>query len=491
MRLLSTASPTATTTKQDFQFIERSTEPTDKYQSQLPILPIPELNETCKRYLDAVRPLIIDGNQMSNTEKYVNDFKNKIGHQLDHELRKRNENNRESHYFHDYWNEGYLAYRVPIVVNVNPYMILENDPKIIKNPTLRATSVLISLLRYRRSLIDNVLTPEKLEMRPFKNLFSTTRLPRSIEDKIEYFGTDHKHVIFLHNGQFYKFNVLDQNGDIKTPQDIYNFISNLKQYKEQQTEHSITTFSALDRDQWTLIRSKLENLTERNRKNLNTIDSALFIVNLDEEQFNDDDLNARSLGYLHGTYRPENLSEMNSQNDLKLNRWFDKSIQLIISSNGDAGINFEHSPFDGIVVLNLLNRIYRDTNDLYDNYLTNLTNNKSTYNISAFKLNFDLDDGLKNDLSISIDHYRRLIENVKMSVVSYEEMNRDYLKTKNISPDFVFQMAFQMANYKLFNKTSPTYEACSTVRFKMGRTENIRAATMETKLAGKFIYRFI
>ena len=31
---------------------------------------------------------------------------------------------------------------------------------------------------------------------------------------------------------------------------------------------------------------------------------------------------------------------------------------------------------------------------------------------------------------------------------------------------------------------APTYEACSTAKFKMGRTENIRAATMEAKLAG-------
>jgi carnitine O-acetyltransferase len=27
------------------------------------------------------------------------------------------------------------------------------------------------------------------------------------------------------------------------------------------------------------------------------------------------------------------------------NRWFDKSIQLIVCENGKAGINMEHSPF--------------------------------------------------------------------------------------------------------------------------------------------------
>jgi len=257
-----------TTINHDYQYLERSNEKTDKYQPNLPILPIPNLEDTCKRYLDAVRPLIYDGNQLSNTEKHVNDFKNKIGLQLDHELRIRNEKNINTHYFHDYWNESYLAYRVPTAVNVNPFHILENDPYILKNPTLRATSLIISMLRYRRSLLENVLTPEKIEMRPFKNLFSTTRMPRENEDTLEHFGVDQKHVVFLHNGQFYKFDVLDRNGNIKPPEDIYNFIHNLKQYVELQSNPSITAFSALHRDQWVHVRSRLENLTEKKSQGL-------------------------------------------------------------------------------------------------------------------------------------------------------------------------------------------------------------------------------
>ena len=254
----------------------------------------------------------------------------------------------DSHYFHEYWTESYLAFRVPTLINVNPYMILEDDPTIDKNPVQRATSLLISLLRYRRSLIENVLTPEKVEMRPFKNLFSTTRMPRAKEDTIEYFGEDKKHVIFIHNGQFYEFNVLDQNGNIKPPQDIFNFILNLTKYEELHKE-SITTFSCLDRDEWARVRDRLENLTERNSKNLHSIDSALFIVCLDEEPFEPTNLNARSLGFLHGTYKPDFVSE-NAQ--FNLNRWFDKSVQLIISKNGDAGVNFEHRFVNQFIIIN-------------------------------------------------------------------------------------------------------------------------------------------
>lgn len=44
-----------------------------------------------------------------------------------------------------------------------------------------------------------------------------------------------------------------------------------------------------------------------------------------------------------------------------LNRWFDKSLQLIVCSNGMAGINFEHSLIDGHTVLRFASDIFTDT----------------------------------------------------------------------------------------------------------------------------------
>lgn len=86
-------------------------------------------------------------------------------------------------------------------------------------------------------------------------------------------------------------------------------------------------------------------------------------------------------------------------------------------------------------------------------YLSGLMQESNKYNISAFKLGFDLDDELKNDLNAAVDHYKKLVGDLKLSVVSYPNMDRSFIKSKHISPDFVFQMAFQLANYKLFTKT--------------------------------------
>lgn len=48
----------------------------------------------------------------------------------------------------------------------------------------------------------------------------------------------------------------------------------------------------------------------------------------------------------------------NSENNSG-NRWFDKTMQFIISEDGDCGINYEHSPAEGIVVIELSEHLFR------------------------------------------------------------------------------------------------------------------------------------
>lgn len=106
-----------------------------------------------------------------------------------------------------------------------------------------------------------------------------------------------------------------------------------------------------------------------------------------------------------------------------------------------------------MIILNVLNRLHSDAIKVNQQYLTGLMQESNRYNISAFKLGFDLDDELKNDLDAAVGNYKKLVSELKMSVVSYGNMDRTFIKNQHISPDFVFQMAFQLANYKLFTKT--------------------------------------
>lgn len=41
-------------------------------------------------------------------------------------------------------------------------------------------------------------------------------------------------------------------------------------------------------------------------------------------------------------------------------RWYDKTVQLIVSADGASGLCYEHSSSEGIVVISLLEDIVRD-----------------------------------------------------------------------------------------------------------------------------------
>ncbi len=68
-----------------------------------------------------------------------------------------------------------------------------------------------------------------------------------------------------------------------------------------------------------------------------------------EEYEVSDEMSKTAFQMLHGC---------NSRNNSG-NRWFDKTMQFIISEDGYCGLNYEHSPAEGIVVIELSEHLFR------------------------------------------------------------------------------------------------------------------------------------
>lgn len=60
------------------RYLQKSKVPTMHFQPSLPRLPIPPLEATCQRYLNAQLPLL-DSNAMENTKKLVSNFQAEAG----------------------------------------------------------------------------------------------------------------------------------------------------------------------------------------------------------------------------------------------------------------------------------------------------------------------------------------------------------------------------------------------------------------------------
>lgn len=354
-------------TEDDFQYLQKSVLPTDFFQRSLPRLPIPKLEKTCERYLQSLQPIICNREQFENTTRIVKSFEEGIGQDLHAKLVKQNKINKHTSYITQPWFEMYLKSRTPLVLNYTPFMAWKDDPKPEFNKrTIRATNFVVSALRFRKSLRENVLKPEifhlspkksdvpkyfntmkymprsiafypsaalfkafPLDMSQFGNLFSSTRIPRPGLDEIKKFHNS-KHLAVMRKGEVFSFDVLDENGRFKSPEHIYTCIKNICDRKIESNGNQIGIFTVENRDKWAAVRQKLVELDAKNKEHIDRIDSALFVLCLDDCEF-DQDLIGHAHNFLHGN--PERKLDANTT----LNRWFDKSFSLIFSKDGHCG----------------------------------------------------------------------------------------------------------------------------------------------------------
>lgn len=380
------------TLSDDYQYWQRSKIPSLHFQPSLPRLPIPKLELTCERYLAAQKPLLID-EAYHKTEANVKQFLNTSGRTLQAQLIAQDKNNKHTSYISEPWFDMYLRDRKPLPINYNPMLVFTSEKRPEYNTQLvRATNLVISSLRFYRSLRDNILEPEvyhlnpkksdtdlfktlcanvpsifswyvaflfkayPLDMSQYPNLFGSTRIPETDKDRI-YRKADTRHIVVQRNGNFYTFDVLDENGYVLEPGQILGALKYILNANKPKNAFPIGVLTSLERDKWATLRHNL--VDDGNESSLKIIDTALFNLCLDDDPIGEDPV-ALTRKFLYG---PGD------------NRWFDKSFSLIVAQDGVAGVNFEHSWGDGVAVLRYFQDIYKDsTNNPRINATTSVPN---------------------------------------------------------------------------------------------------------------------
>lgn len=364
----------------DYQYWQKSKIPSLHFQPSLPRLPIPKLESTCERYLSAQKPLLI-AEAFRKTEDNVKQFRATTGKTLQELLIQHDAKNKHTSYISEPWFDMYLRDRKPLQINYNPMLVFTSEPrKEYGSQLVRATNLVLSSLRFYRSLKDGVLDPEvyhlnpkksdtdlfrtacasapsilswyvaflfkayPLDMSQYPNLFGSTRIPETDKDRI-YREPDTRHVVVQRNGHLYAFDVLDENGYILEPGQIFGALKNILSDERPPNKFPIGILTSLERDKWASLRHGL--VDDGNGKSLKVIDTALFNLCLDDGAVGEDP-KAATRRFLYGP---------------GANRWFDKSFSLIVAKDGVAGVNFEHSWGDGVAVLRYFQDIYKDSTE--------------------------------------------------------------------------------------------------------------------------------
>ncbi|KAK7607857.1 carnitine acetyl transferase-like protein [Phyllosticta paracitricarpa] len=467
-------------------------------QDKLPTLPIPELESTCNKYLAALAPLQSPKEQRE-TRAAVREFLKNDGPDLQEKLKKYAAG--KANYIEQFWYDSYLNFDNPVVLNLNPFFLLEDDPTPARNNQLtRAASLVISALSFVRAVRKEELPPDTVRGQPlcmyqYSRLFGTARIPTENGCQI---GQDSnaKHVVVLCHGQFYWFDVLDDNSDlIMTEKDIALNLEVIVEDASQvpireAAKGALGVLTTENRKIWSGLREVLHREEGSNNSDcLSIVDSALFILCLDyTEPHTGADL---CMNMLCGTSKVE----LGVQVGTCTNRWYDK-LQIIVCKNGSAGINFEHTGVDGHTVLRFASDVYTDTILRFARTINGQApslwasnspdpskRDPTTFgnvNTTPHKLEWDMVPELSTALRFAETRLADLIQQNEFQTLEFMHYGKNFMTTMGFSPDAYVQMAFQAAYYGLYGRMECGYEPAMTKMFFHGRTEAIRPVTPES-----------
>ncbi|KAF2016634.1 carnitine acetyl transferas-like protein [Aaosphaeria arxii CBS 175.79] len=467
-------------------------------QDKLPKLPIPDLDASCTKYLAALKPLQTP-KEHSETVCAIQEFLKHDGHALQDKLKKYAAG--KANYIEQFWYDSYLNFDNPVVLNLNPFFLLEDDPTPARNNQVtRAASLVVSALSFVRAVRREELPPDTIRGQPlcmyqYSRLFGTARIPTENGCQIGQDPTS-KHIVVLCHGQFYWFDVLDDNSDlIMTEKDV---ALNLQVIIEDAQEVPIQdaakgalgVLSTENRKVWSGLRDVLHREEgSNNSDSLNIVDSALFILCLDyTEPATGADL---CMNMLCGSSKIERGVQVGTCT----NRWYDK-LQIIVCKNGSAGINFEHTGVDGHTVLRFASDVYTDTilrfartiNGNAPSLWASTSPDPAKRDPESFgdvqttphKLEWDMVPELSTALRFAETRLADLIQQNEFATLEFPHYGKNFMTSMGFSPDAFVQMAFQAAYYGLYGRMECVYEPAMTKIFYHGRTEAIRSVTEES-----------
>ncbi|KDN41016.1 hypothetical protein RSAG8_07722, partial [Rhizoctonia solani AG-8 WAC10335] len=399
--------------------VDSTQPPMLRYQTHLPELPVPDLENTARKYLDSVKALVSPA-EYAKTETAVADFvKSDQAKELQKRLQDRAATPGIENWLADWWNDAaYMGYRDPVVVFVSYFYVHVEDGR--RTQAERAARLIKAMLPFREMTESGQLEPDKartpLCMASYKWLFNSTRHPVKPSDTAQKFDpATNNHVVFVRKNRLYEVDVTG----LSTADLAAQVQRIIDAAGSEPAAYPVGALTSENRDTWT--------------------DSDFWV------------------------------------GDGK-NRWYDKQ-QFIVFENGKSGFLGEHSSMDGTTTLRMNEFV-----------LASLAKGKIDHgsatvssNLPAPKeITFELDSTSKSQIQTATKNFNTLVGQHDLHVLHYEGYGKAAIKTYKASPDAWAQMVKQLAFHKMYNRPGVCYESCQTRKFKRGRTEVIRSASLQS-----------
>ncbi|XP_043354818.1 carnitine O-acetyltransferase isoform X1 [Dermochelys coriacea] len=445
------------------------------HQEGLPCLPVPPLQQTLDRYLLALQPIISE-EEWTHTKGLVDEFRKPggVGERLQKGLERRAR--KTENWLSDWWlKTAYLEYRLPVVVHSSPGVVLPKQDFLDQQGQLRFAAKLIEGILDFKTMIDNENLPveylggKPLCMNQYYQILSSCRIPGPKHDSVVNYTKGKKppsHITVVHNFQFFELDVYSSDGSPLTTDQIFIQLEKIWNTSLQTNKEPIGILTTNHRNSWAKAYNNLIK-DKTNKESVRSIEKSIFTVCLDSPipRVSDDIYKSRvAAQMLHG-----GGSRWNSGN-----RWFDKTLQFIVAEDGSCGLVYEHAPSEGPPIVALLDHIVEYTRkpELVRSPMIPLPMPK--------KLRFNITPEIKHDIEKAKQNLNIMVQDLDIKVMVFHHFGKNFPKLERISPDAFIQMALQLAYYRMYGQICATYESASLRMFRLGRTDTIRSASVDS-----------
>lgn len=437
--------------------VEKWSQKTFANENTLPRVPLPTLEESAERFLEWSAPLL-SSQQLQETQSAVEEMllPGSTARKLHAALEAYDKTPGTHSWLDNFWPTRYLGRRDRIALNANFFFLFKDTEQ---SQTARAADLIAGAVDYKLLLDTEDLPPAMmrgtaLSMEQNKYLFSETRIPGSEQDSVRMiYPSAARHIVVFYKGHIFSLDVVNTENQPYSRADVQLALQDImKQGSEAVPDtEAVGHLTTKARAEWAEVRQTL--LTD-NEAAFEAIETALFCICLEDST-------------------PENPKQASDQllHGNSANRWFDKSISLIVFANGQAGINIEHCGLDGTTILNFVDAILTSSPDGRSEAVAATP--------AVHKIIFTLDETAKADIKASDEAFTQYATGVATETVSLEDFGANNVKALGMSPDAFAQMAYQLAHQRTKGMIGATYESIATRHFNHGRTEAMRVVTPE------------
>ncbi|CAD6193478.1 unnamed protein product [Caenorhabditis auriculariae] len=427
-------------------------------QCSLPVLPVPELEETLTRVLEYTEQFSkINKYAHEATKKAVEDFRQNFKHLhqnvVDIAKSKANWSSRP-------WMDGeFLRERSSLLILTTSVVAL--PPRVVRS--LDEQVALATLFARGAMLVRDQCLEEseaiargvgatKMCAAQFKWLYDGYREPGVDIDRIfkkKFNRTADEHIIVMFENEPYVVDIRKA-GQVVSAEELFAQMKAIASRRSEQTIVPVSVATAAKRDVaaqfWTDMMKDAKNA-----QSLEMIKNAQFVICIDS---------------------PDARTPSNSASDQliqalvggsvnRFNRWYDQSLQFFVGANGNTGMAFEHSTADGTAIHVVVERII----NYIDKNLKKIKPLGKTMETKGFPLKFKVPQSSETVLRETVAECEKMCSGFEANRLEFNDFGKNHIKSLKVSPDSFLQVALQLTFFRQ--------------NFRYGRTENGRSMTKE------------